>query len=103
MAVHSPFVPHFGTNQILTAGASALFATIVKVDKSVRVVNSGAQAAYFAIYDSTAQTYVASTKDVFLAAGQSIIVTSSMTQDSISYISASGTTLQVMTGEGGFS
>lgn len=100
MSAKQPFSPHYGTNQILTAAAGALVANIDPVDKNVRIVNTGSNIAYIRIYASTTTAQVATTADFPIPAGVISIITKADGQDRMSYISATGTTLQVMSGEG---
>ena len=100
MSAIQPFCPHYGSNQILTAGAAALIADIDASNGQVRFVNTGANIAYVRTYSSRAAAAVASTADFPIAAGMSSVITKSLEHDKLSYISAAGTTLQMMTGEG---
>lgn len=102
MTAHSPFVPHYGSNQLVTPAAGALTATISKNDTSVRLVNSGAAICYVRLYNSANGAQVATTADFPVLNGQTATIRKPLDFDTISYISATGTTLQVMTGEGGF-
>lgn len=101
MTFKQPFDPKYGSNQVLTAGAAALVATIDKANKQVRIVNSGANGAHIRCYSSQASPVpVASTADFFIPAGMASVITKDGTHDQLSYISALGTTLHVITGEG---
>lgn len=100
MSAKQPFSPHYSTNQVLSPAAGALVANLDPNDKSVRLVNNGANIAYVRIYSSTGTAEVATTADFPIPGGSSATITKAMGQDRISYISATGTTLQVMTGEG---
>lgn len=95
-----PFFPQYGSNQVLTAGAASATANITKASKQVRVVNTGANKGYFRVYDSSNGAQAATTADCPVAAGAAVTVTKGGNQDTIAYISANGTTLEVMTGEG---
>lgn len=99
MSALQPFSPHFGTNQVLTAGAAALNATIDAVDKEVRIMNTGANIAYVRI-SRTDAIVAATTADFPIASGQTSTITKADGQNNLSYISAAGTSLQVMSGEG---
>lgn len=99
MSFRTPFKPHYGSNQIVTPAAASANVTITAADKSVRIVNTGANIAYFRIGEG-AQT--ATTADVAIPAAASIIVQKGITDNNIAHISAAGTTLQIMTGEGGY-
>lgn len=100
MTIKQPFAPQYGSNQVLTAGAASAKVGINKESKQVRVVNTGANKGYFRIYDSSNGVQSATTADCPVAAGAAVTVTKGGNQDTIAYISAAGTTLEVMTGEG---
>ncbi len=53
MTAKQPFMPKYGSNQVLTAGAASASATIDQSNNQVRVVNTGANKAYFRTYNST--------------------------------------------------
>ena len=94
----SPFQPAYGNNQVLAAGAVSATAGILPASKSIRIVNSGANIAYFRVGEG-AQT--ATVADCPILSGQSIIVEKGDGDNNIGYISALTTTLQVQSGEGG--
>lgn len=100
MSARQPFSPHYGTNQVLAAGAAALTANLDPVDKSVRIINTGSNIAYVRIFYSTGIAVPATTADFPITAGLAATITKADGQDRLSYISATGTSLQVMTGEG---
>src|ERR1041385_8980313 len=96
MSAKQPFSPHYGTNQLLTPAAGALVANIDPNDKNVRLANP----AYIRIYSSAGTAEVATTADYLVPGGLVTTITKAMGQDRMSYVSALGTTLQCMTGEG---
>lgn len=102
MTAKQPFAPTYGSNQVLTANSSSQTATIGTGNKQIRVVNSGSNKAYFKTYNSQGGTVskTASTTDVCVLAGGAFTGTINADHDKLAYISASGTTLEVMTGEG---
>ena len=97
--IAQPFFPHYGTNQVLTAGAASAPYSLDKQDKQVRVTNTGANKAYFRTYDSGAGTPAASSADYCVPAG-GVATVSKQGHNAIAVISATGTTLEVITGEG---
>ena len=97
MTIRAPFKPHYGTNQVVAPAAAAAAIALTKGDKSVRLVNSGANICYVRIVD----TGDATTADLPIRSGESVIVEKEQDQTRLSHISAAGTTLSVMTGEGG--
>lgn len=100
MSIKQPFFPHYGTNQVITAASSAASVSLDKTNKQVRIYNSGAALAYVRLYDNTGGTQSATTADLPVGPGQVVVITKSEYQNALSHISATGTTLQVMTGEG---
>jgi len=100
MTIKQPFAPHYGSNQVLAAAAAASAVAISHQAKQMRVVNTGANKAYFRTYDSgSAPIPAASTADYCVPPGLAATV-SKIGHNAISVISAGGTTLEVMTGEG---
>jgi hypothetical protein len=100
MTIKQPFMPHYGANQVLTAGATAAPFSVPIGGKQLRVVNTGTNKAYFRTYSSmTSPAPVASAADYPVPAGLGCVV-SRIGHDMISVFSASGTTLEVMPGEG---
>lgn len=101
MTTIAPFQPKTGSNQILTATAASGIATIDRSNNQVRVLNSGTGKAYFRVFDSRATPGAnASVLDYPILPNASATISKGLNQDSIAYISADGTTLEVMTGEG---
>lgn len=102
MSATRPFGPSYGTNQVLTATGSSQTATIAPGNKQLRILNLGSNKAYIKAFNSYSGTVTAttSTADFCIGAGMASTITISEYYDSVAYISASGTTLDVMTGEG---
>lgn len=98
MTIKAPFKPHYGSNQVITTGASASYA-INKTDKSVRLSNTGSGIAYFRIGEGV-QT--ANATDCLLMVGQTMIVEKGMDHDNIAIYSPAASQVQVITGEGGY-
>lgn len=101
MTVRAPFQPRRGTNQVVTPAAASASTSLDPVAKSVRLVNSGAGLCHIRIGETKAVAQPATTADMPIRAGESIIVQKGQGEDLISYISAAGTTLHIQTGEGG--
>lgn len=87
-----------GANQVVTPAAVSASVAIDAVAKSVRLVNSGANICYVRI-GAGAQT--ATTADIPVRAGSDLVVSKGDGEDTVAYISAAGTTLNIQTGEGG--
>ncbi len=104
MTARQPFMPTYGSNQILTAGAASLTAAIPPGNKQVRIVNTGANKAYFRTFNSLDGAQSATSADCPIAAGMATTVTKPDggrdAHNAFAYISATGTTLEMMTGEG---
>jgi len=100
MTVHAPFNPRRGVNQVITANSGSQSTSIDPIAKSVRFVNSGSSNIVHVRVGQGSQT--ATTADMPVIPGESIVVTKSEGDDTVAYISASGTTLHIQTGEGGF-
>jgi hypothetical protein len=98
MAVHAPFQPQAGANQVATPAAASASVTINLSCKSVRLVNSGTGICHVRI-GAGAQT--ATTADLPVRAGSEIIVSKGDGDDTVAHISAAGTTLHIQPGEGG--
>lgn len=98
MAIQAPFQAQRGANQVVTPGAASASVTIAEFPKSVRLVNSGANICHVRIGQGT-QT--ATTADTPVLAGSELIVHRQEGENTVAYISASGTTLHIQTGEGG--
>lgn len=101
MTIRSPFRPHKGTNQVVTPGAASASITIGKGDQSLRVCNTGLNIGYFRTGIAAEGAVTATTADVPVPSGQTLIISKDPADDTLAHISASGTTFQVMSGEGG--
>ena len=99
MTIRAPFQAQRGANQVVTPAAASASATIAIGPKSVRLVNSGANICHVRIGQGS-QT--ATTADMPIRAGSEIIVQRQEDEVTVAYISASGTTLHIQTGEGGY-
>ena len=101
-----PFAPAFGSNQVVTAAAATAAVTIDKNASRLRVANTGANKGYFRTFNSAAAAALASvgqatTADMVVPAGSGSTITKDQDHDRLAYISAAGTTLEIMTGNGG--
>ena len=99
----APFRPHWGTGQTLNATSASAVASLNSNNKSVRVTNTGStNVAYVRVFSSKdGASLAADTTQLLVLPNTTVIIGKSEDQDSLSYISASGTTLNIMTGEGG--
>lgn len=101
MTALAPFKPHQGSNQVVTPAAASAVITIGKGDKSIRVCNSGAAVGYFRTGIAADGEVTATTADVPVLPGESLVIEKPQDHDTLAHISATGTTFQVMSGEGG--
>lgn len=99
MTIRSPFMPRRGANQVTTPGAASASVSVAEDAKSVRLVNSGSNICHVRIGNG-AQT--ATTADTPVLPNSSLILQKQMGDDTLAHISASGTTLHIQTGEGGY-
>lgn len=100
MSVIQPFAPRYGSNQVLTANSSSQIATLKTGNKQLRVVNTGAAKGYFRVFKIADGAQSATVADCPVDTGKEKVVTIDQDYDGFSYISATGTTLEVMPGEG---
>lgn len=98
MSVINQFSQRLGSNQVVSPAAVSASVDVNPQDKAVRLVNSGANICYVRI-GGGAQT--ATTADVPVRPLSEIIIRKSDGADTVAYISALGTTLNIATGEGG--
>lgn len=97
MSALQPFNPAYTSGQVVTPAAAAASISINPVSKQVCLTNLGAAVCYVRVSDVAIS---ATTADFPVPAGQQAIITKSEGQGILSHISATGTTLHVMTGEG---
>lgn len=96
-----PFFPKYNSNQIVTPGAASAAITIDGDNRQVRIVNTGANIAYVQTCSSRDNaTHVASTADFPIPGGMAATITKDTSHDRLAHISAAGTTLNIMTGDG---
>lgn len=100
MTIKQPFFPQYGSNQVLAAAAASASAAINQDCKQLRVVNTGPNKGYFRTYNSNNGAQSATVADCPVPTGMATTVTKDMTHNAIAFISAGGTTFEVMTGEG---
>lgn len=101
MTIKSPFMPDRGANIVVTPAAASASSSIKPDAKSVRFVNSGAELCYVRVGTSLSAA-VATVADTPVLPNSALILQKQMGDDTVAYISATGTTLNVQTGEGGY-
>lgn len=101
MAVMQPFNPSWGTNQALTANSSSQAATVRAQTKSIHIENTGTTNPVYVRTGRIANgTVTATTADFRVSPGTVEVITKPQDDDRLAYISASGTTLEIIEGEG---
>lgn len=97
MTIKAPVQPGYGSGQVLTPAAGAATATLTIGSKQLILTNLGTNPCYVRVGQSVAN---ASTSDYPVPAGAQVVITKAMGDNQLSHISAAGTTLHVMLGEG---
>ena len=98
MAYVDPFAPNYGSNIVATPASSSASVSIAPGDNCVRLVNTGANVCYVRIGETAA---TATTADVPVRGGSEVIIRKPLGYSKLAHISASGTTLNIQTGNGG--
>lgn len=93
----APFNPVYGSGQNLTAAAATASVSIPKGTKQIRIINTGLNPGQIRI-GVGAQTATAA--DLHIVAGAIETFTKFEDSDTLAYISAAGTTFNIMVGEG---
>lgn len=97
MAALQPFSPSYTQGKTVSPAAAAASTTIDKRSLNVCFTNLGANVCYVRIGTNG---ITATTADFPIPSGQQITLTKKTDDDTVSYISAAGTTLHIITGEG---
>jgi hypothetical protein len=98
MSAIQPFNPAYLSGQVVTPAAGAASITINKEAKQVCLTNLGANVCYVRLSDVAIS---ATTADYPVPPnGTQVVITKADGHSILSHISAAGTTLHVMTGEG---
>lgn len=97
MSVLAPINPAYTQGQIVAAAAVAASVSVNKAAKQIAVTNLGSNIAY--VRTGTG-TIAATTADMPILPGTQVTLTKGDNQETFSYISAAGTTLHVIPGEG---
>lgn len=92
----TPFQPTYGSGQTLTATAVSA-STTLPTSLAVRVINTGTAAVYIRIGRGA---LTATTADLLLPPGICEVLTKTNNMTTLAYVSPSGTTLNVIAGEG---
>ena len=97
MSTLQSFNPSYGQGKTVSPAAASASTTITGNTQSVCFTNTGANICYVKIGVSG---ITASTADFPILAGHQVSLTKKSYDDTVAYISASGTTLHIITGEG---
>ena len=97
MNLLEPLIPNYGSGVTLTAGAASLTTPIHEDAKSIVITNLGSNVAYIRIGNSSS---VATTADFPVLPFSQVTITKVLGHNTLAYISAAGTDLHVMNGEG---
>lgn len=93
----APFNPAYTSGQVVTPAAGAASINVNAVSKQVCLTNLGANVCYVRCSDVAIS---ATTADYPVPPGMQVLITKQDGHNILSHISAAGTTLHVMTGEG---
>lgn len=98
MSALQPFNPRWGSNQSLTANSSSQRVSTSSYTKQLHIENTGTtNPVYVRVGDISV---VATTADLRISPGTVEVITKFQDNAYLAYISASGTTLEVIEGEG---
>lgn len=97
MSALQPFNPRYTSGQTVAPAALSAAITIGKGEKQVRLTNTGAAECYVRL---GVAGVVATAADYLVRAGTEAVITKDQDHDTLAHISATGTTLNVMVGEG---
>ena len=98
MAYVNPFAPNYGSNIVATPAGTSASVNIAPGDNSVRLVNTGTNVCYVRLGETAA---TATTADLPVRGGSEVIIRKPLGYSKLAHISASGTTLNIQTGNGG--
>lgn len=94
----SPFAPSYGNGTVVSAGAVSANAAISIKSQTLCLTNLGSGVCYIRLSEDASDT--ASTADYPLPGGAQVSITKPYDYNRIAYISADGTDLHILPGEG---
>lgn len=103
MTIRQPFMPAYGQGQAASATATSATININAANKQVRIVNTGTNIAFVRTFSSktvTSPAQAATAADMPIPPNMAVTITKDESHDQLAHISATGTTLQIITGEG---
>lgn len=93
----SPFSPSYNRGVTVTPAAASASTTIGGATNTLCLTNLGANVCYVRLSDAAT---TASTADYPIPGGAQVVITKPRDYDIVAYISAAGTTLHILPGEG---
>ena len=101
MSAMQPFNPRWGSNQQVSPAAGSASITVSGQTKQIHVENTGTtNAMWIRTGNSANGTVTATTADFRVSPGTVEVITKPQDDDRLAYISASGTTAEIIEGEG---
>ena len=97
MSVLAPFNPAYTQGQTVDAAAVAASVAVLASAKQLTITNLGDNVAYVR---AGIDTIAATTADMPILPGTQVSLTKGENQETVSYISAAGTSLHIIPGEG---
>ena len=97
MAVYAPFQPSYSKGQVLAPAAASASVPIGLGSKQLALTNLGANVCYVRT-SSGAST--ATTADYAIPSGAHVVISKDQDHDTLAHISAAGTSLHVIPGDG---
>lgn len=97
MAVLDTFAPWYGSGIVVSPGVASASSTIGRGSKSLTLTNLGANLCYVRVGTGS---ITASAADYPLLSGAQVSISKAQDDTTVAYISASGTTLHILPGEG---
>lgn len=102
MTIKSPFQPRYGAGVAVAPAAASATSTLGLGNKTLRVRNTGAtNIMFFRTGRAADGAVVATSADMPVSPGETVYVEKFQDHDTVAYISAAGTTAQIISGEGG--
>lgn len=98
MTARQPIAPAYGTGQVVTPAAASATVALTKGSNQLVLTNVGAAVCYVRVGDTGMPA--ATTADFPVPANTQVTITKAQDQNALSHISAVGTTLHIMNGEG---
>lgn len=99
MTARQPIAPAYGTGQAVAPAAASAVATLTPGSNQLVLTNLGAAVCYVRVANA-GDVPVATSNDYPIPAGAQVVITKGQRQDALAHISAAGTTLHIMNGEG---